>query len=106
MRAAEFARRRARIEHGSTGRRYKAELRALMKRSRAVPIIAYGRIVGYRLADGGVACVKHRFRCELSALAELAAIRRNTTSSYVPVRAYRCEWCAGWHLTSKHQGEL
>lgn len=101
MRAADFARRRARIEHGSTGRRYRAELRALMKRSRAIPIIAYGRIVGYRLADGRVACVKQRFRCEASALDELAGIRRTANHFYIPVRAYRCEWCDGWHLTSK-----
>lgn len=102
MRAADFARRRARIEQGAlNGRRYRAEMRALMKRSRAIPIIAYGRVVGYRLADGRVACVKQRFICEASAVAELASIERTATHNYIPVRAYPCEWCGGWHLTSK-----
>jgi hypothetical protein len=101
MRTAEFVRRRARIEHASRGRRYRVEIRALLKRSRAVPIIAYGRIVGYRLSDDGVACVKQRFRSEASAVAELVSIRQTANNSYIPVRAYECEWCHGWHLTSQ-----
>lgn len=72
-----------------------------MRRGRAVPIIAFGRIVGYRLSDGKVACLKQRFRSESAALLELSTIRRTSNRTHIPVRAYRCEWCGGWHLTSK-----
>jgi len=102
MNAAEFARRRARIERFALKtRRYRAMMRSLMKRSRAIPILAFGRLVGWRLPDGSVACVKQRFRTQAAALLELSGIARTSSHSYIPVRAYQCEWCGGWHLTSK-----
>lgn len=108
MRAGEFARRRARIQcdrgdklrpHGA-GYQRKA-LRALVKRSGAALIVPNGRVVGYRMRDGSVACMKQRYRSETAAHAELSRIASHASHSYVPVRAYRCEWCDGWHLTSR-----
>lgn len=108
MRASEFARRVARIDsdkglkfrpHGR-GYRRKA-IRALLKRSGAALIVPNGRFVGYRMKDGSVVCVKQRFHTRASAEVELARIGRHASHDYVPVRAYCCEWCGGWHLTSR-----
>lgn len=76
-------------------------MRALARRAGAAIILPNGRHVGYRLPDGSVACAKHRYRDEVAAQMELARIRRDAVRGYVPVRAYRCEWCDGWHLTSR-----
>lgn len=104
MKAGDFARRRARIEcdkapHGR-GFQRKA-LRALVKRTGAALIVPNGKRVGYRLPDGSVACEKHRYRSRETADAELARIAVHASHAYIPVRAYRCEWCDGWHLTSR-----
>lgn len=108
MHAGEFARRRARIvsdKGGSRrlhGPRYRVKaLRALVRRAGAALIIPHGRRVGYRLPDGSVACDKQRFRTERAALAELDRIHMHAAHAYVPVRAYLCNWCDGWHLTSR-----
>lgn len=108
MRASEFARRRARIEadkghafrpHSPKHRR--KALEALITRAGAALIVPGGRVIGYRLPDGSVACEKQRFPNEDAAGAELVRIRRDAAHSYIPVRAYACDWCSGWHLTSK-----
>jgi len=108
MRASEFARRLARIEagkgqpfrpHGAKHRRKATE--ALIRRANAALIVPGGRVIGYRLPDGSVACEKQRFRCRDTAEAELIRIRRDAAHSYIPVRAYLCDWCDGWHLTSR-----
>lgn len=110
MNAGEFARRRARIEgeqgarNRGRGRGFKGRaLRALAKRARAAYIVPNGRRIGFRLPDGSVACVKHRFRDQGAAHMELQRIARHASHGYVPVRAYRCEWCGGFHLTSRAQ---
>lgn len=108
MRAGEFARRRARIE-SERGLRFRPHskhyrrkaLRALVRRAGAALIIPHGREVGYRMPDGSVACIKHRFRTFEAADAELHRITRHAAHSYVPVRVYACDWCDGFHLTSK-----
>lgn len=108
MRAGEFARRRARIEsekgtatcrHGRSYRR--KAMRALVKRAGAARIIPNGRRVGYRLPDGSVACDKQRFRTLEAAQTELARIAVHSAHAYVPVRAYLCPWCGGYHVTSR-----
>jgi hypothetical protein len=102
MRASEFARRRARIlketnQHGRGDRR-RAALRALVKRSGARPIYSRRQVIAYRLPDGSVACVWLRFRTGGDALDELVRIRTYPTHDVVPVRAYACDLCGGWHL--------
>lgn len=101
MHATEFARCMARIERQIRGQRRVTAMRALRKRAHARPVYSHGRVIAYRMPDGSIACVKQRFVCESSALAMLASIRRTATNSHIPVRAYLCEWCGGWHLTSK-----
>ncbi len=108
MRAGEFARRRARIEsdkglkcrpHSPAFQR--KALRALAKRAGAALIVPIGRRIGYRLPDGSVACAKQRYRTHEAADAELQRIAVHASRAYVPVRAYRCDWCGGFHLTSR-----
>ena len=104
MQAGEFARRLARIEcshRRGAGFRRKAT-RALGKRAGAAIIIPQGRRVGFRMTDGSVVCHKQRFRTTESAVAELERIAHHASHAYIPVRAYRCEWCGGWHLTSRN----
>ncbi len=105
IRAGDFARRLGRIEHNAAHGRSRAyrrkAVRALVKRAGAALIVPRGRVVGYRLPDGGVACTKQRYRSQGAADAELARIGRHAQRAYVPVRTYLCEWCGGYHLTSR-----
>lgn len=108
MMAGEFARRRARIE-SDRGEKCRPRgndfsrraMRALAKRAHAALIVPNGKRIGYRLPDGGVACDKQRFRSEGSANAELRRIGAQASHDYIPVRSYLCDWCGGWHLTSR-----
>lgn len=47
-------------------------------------------------------CVKRRYRTKQMANAALDVIeeKRNPVGSKRPIRAYRCPFCHGWHLTS------
>jgi len=103
MRASEFARRRARIDHRDhgDGNRSRKARRALLKRARAIRVIRHGRVVAYRMRDGSVACVKERFRSEATATHEIGRIAETSLHAYIPVRAYLCDLCSGWHLTSR-----
>jgi hypothetical protein len=103
MNASTFARYVERIErrmHGKPARQLKA-IRSMARRERAAMVFANGKLVGFRLRDGSMVCRKHRYRDEAAALVDLARIAYTSTSSKVPVRAYRCGECHGWHLTSK-----
>lgn len=44
---------------------------------------------------------KRRFKDEVAAKLALAKLQRNSTRLKVPARAYRCDVCAGWHLTAQ-----
>lgn len=103
MRAHDFARRKAVIEgRAARSQQWKTKaIRHLIRRAQAAVILSWGRIVGYRMPDGSVACVKERFSDAASACAEIERIAQQSTASYVPVRAYRCEYCRGWHTTSR-----
>lgn len=105
MNAATFARFMEKIErrmHGKPGRQLKA-IRSMARRERAALVFTNGKLIGFRLRDGSMVCRKRRYRDEAAALVDLARIIYTSTSSKVPVRAYRCENCAGWHLTSKQK---
>lgn len=104
MHASEFARKRARIER-QPGRRpafYRRALDHLVREAGAEAIVIRGQLVGWRMPDGGVVCVKQRYRAAESAHTELERIgvhaRRN---QHVPVRVYECPHCNGFHLTSQ-----
>lgn len=47
-------------------------------------------------------CRKRRFRDEIAAKLALAGIEQDgDVREKAPRRAYRCQACGGWHLTSK-----
>jgi hypothetical protein len=103
MNASEFARKRSQIERRAQGResfRRKA-MGHLVRESGAEPVMANGRLLGWRLPCGSVVCVKQRYRDAIGAENELARIRRFNSGGHIPVRVYRCEWCHGFHLTSQ-----
>lgn len=108
MKAGDFAMRLARIAQGMGDRNRnrgkgfsrKAE-RALAKRARAAMILPRGKFIGYRMPDGSVACMKERYRSAEAAEHELKRIAEHSGKGYIPVRAYRCDWCNGYHLTSR-----
>lgn len=104
MNAAEFSRRRARIESNHNGRtkRYKRELAHLVRDARAALVVMHHKVVGWRLPNGEMVCIKDRYRDEASALHDMERIQAaNWSRSRVPVRAHHCAHCHGWHLTSQ-----
>lgn len=108
MNARDFARRVARItagagdRHRNRGKGYKRKaLDALARRVGAALIVPRGRFIGYRLPGGAVVCLKERFHSESDATFELDRIAEQSAHAYIPVRAYKCPWCAGYHLTSR-----
>lgn len=105
MNASEFARKRARLERRAKGR--EAWLRKatahLVAEAGAVEIRIGGGLVGWRMTDGGVVCVKRRYPDRDKAQEELAHITRRAHDRYTPVRVYRCHHCAGWHMTSQER---
>lgn len=103
MHASEFARKRARIERRAGARKGFASkaLAHLVREAGAQPIHARGQLVGWRMPDGGVVCIKLRFRDLVAAQLELARIARHAKNKNVPVRAYACQHCGGFHLTSQ-----
>lgn len=104
MNAAEFARRRGRIEH-QAGRKHSWRVKAmrqLVNDAHAILVVAGGKIVGWHLPSGETVCMKQRFRDEGAATFQLGQIARTDGARLKrPVRAYACQFCGGWHLTSK-----
>jgi cytochrome c5 len=54
-----------------------------------------------RTKDAAMACQKNPYHTQFVALHALEAIRAAGKSGKQPVRAYPCEHCHHWHLTSK-----
>jgi hypothetical protein len=105
MNAAEFARRRERIMHHSPGRSddwRKRAMKRLAADAGAEPKTTRGgRIVSYRMKSGGHVCVKHRYRNETAATNALTCMQRERDGRRKPIRAYQCDHCHGWHITSQ-----
>lgn len=103
MHASDFNRERRRIERQSRGKlsHEKRALKQLVARTRAIAIIEGHRIIGYRMPDASVACVKIRYRDESAAVLDLVRIAGMPHHAHKPVRSYRCPWCFGYHLTSR-----
>ncbi|QMP19207.1 hypothetical protein [Pseudomonas phage Persinger] len=103
MNAAEFAKRRARIEHEHGRRRgYIAKaMAALVRDAGAAIIIVHGKAVAWRLPNGQIVCRKRRYRTELDAMIALGHIRHDPKTPKIPTRFYLCPHCNGWHLSSQ-----
>jgi hypothetical protein len=102
MQAHEFARRAGKIEfrHAQSTKAKRGALAKLITQAGAAYMIANGKITGYRMKDGSIACRKRRFPTLDAATAEIDRIHRVKTHEHVPVRAYACH-CKAFHLTSK-----
>ncbi|MDT9046456.1 MULTISPECIES: hypothetical protein [Enterobacteriaceae] len=102
MNAAQFARRRGRIERQHQGRRRQRELAHLVRDAKAALVIVERKVVGYRLPNGEMVCIKDRYRDEAAALQAMERMQSSNWNGHrVPVRAYHCEHCRGFHLTSQ-----
>lgn len=103
MHASTFARKRARIERraGDRPALLRKAMAHLLHDAGAAEIIIRGQLVGWRMQDGTVVCVKRRYRDWLQAQLELQNIAKHSRHAHVPVRVYHCPWCGGFHLTSR-----
>ena len=45
--------------------------------------------------------LKVRYRDELAAKLALASLHREDNPEHTERTCYQCEWCGGWHLTSR-----
>lgn len=106
MHASEFARKRAKIERRAGNRPafVRKALEHLVREADAAVFYAGRQVVGWQMPDGGVVCVKRRFLDWAMAQNELAKIAQYAKNPNVPVRAYRCQHCGGFHLTSQSRG--
>jgi hypothetical protein len=103
MNCSQFASKIGRIEfeHGIMTRQGKKVLQRLVDRVGAAHIINQGRITGWRLPNGQVVCRKRRYPSDDVAVIEMQLIVHRSRRGKVPVRAYECPICKGFHLTSR-----
>ena len=103
MNADRFAQHMAKIERrlAHSPSRTRNAIRRMARHEGAALVIAGGKVVGYRLKNGSVVCRKFRYRDQSHALADLTRIANEATNKHIPVRAYPCPHCRGWHLTSR-----
>lgn len=103
MNAAQFARARERIaREGKSRKGYEAKaMRKLIREARAVTMIWGRRIVGWRMPDGALVCRKRRYGNQGAATMDMLGIQAEHGKRGLPRRAYQCEFCGGWHLTSQ-----
>ena len=103
MNAGQFARRLAYIEHQhKRSRDYKRKaVRSLVREAGAIPMARSGKLTGWRLPNGQIVCKKRRYKSHDEAALELLIIQARPWTKKVPTRAYHCNLCHGWHLTSQ-----
>lgn len=103
MNAAQFARARERIAREGRGRRgYESKAtRKLVREARARTLVWGKRIIGWRMPDGTLVCRKRRYGSQEAAALDMLALQAEHGKRGLPRRAYQCEFCGGWHLTSK-----
>jgi hypothetical protein len=108
MNAVNFIRHRSRIEHEYHGRgkQYKRALSHLVRDAKAALVVVRRKIVGYRLPTGEMVCVKTRYPDEAHAIADVLRIQAHGDGHRVPIRAYPCPHCRGWHTTSQQRGAI
>lgn len=103
MNAAEFARKRARIARsGAPSKKRQRGLAHLLREAKAALVIHDRKVIGYRLPNGEMVCIKERYRTEHDATVHMERIQAaNRDGQRVPQRVYACANCHGWHLTSR-----
>jgi len=97
-----FERQMGRIEqrHGHFTKATGDIMAKIVRKARARYVVANGKVTGYRLPDGTMVCRKRRYRDSMAAEVHLAQITHVSSRAHIPVRAYQCTNCCGWHLTS------
>lgn len=101
MNPQKFAQKISRLDRlGLSTSQGRNVLGRLVRQAGAAYVISHGKITGYRLPGGGMVCRKRRYGSADIASRELHHISTTSLRSHVPVRAYRCPDCAGYHLTS------
>lgn len=108
MNARDFTRQRSLINRQYESKRQRRKAMAgLLKRSGAALVVISARHVGFRLRTGEIVCVKDRFKNERQALLAMGRIQEAELDGVrVPKRAYQCQRCLGWHLTSQDKNEV
>lgn len=108
MRPAEFSRKRALIDQRLKYARQRTRAMArLVHEANASLIVVNGKVAGYRLPGGEVVCMKRRYKSKPQAELELQLMHAcNNDQHRVPVRAYPCDLCKGWHLTSQPRNQF
>jgi hypothetical protein len=103
MNAAQFSRARDRIGREAKARKgYEAKaMRRLIREARAVIVISGRTIIGWRMPDGAIVCYKRRYGTIGAAQMDMLGIQAEYGKRGVPRRAYQCDFCGGFHLTSK-----
>lgn len=105
MNAGNFARKRALILRRGRGAKHERKAMAhLVRDAGAVPVRVDGRVVAYRMPDGGTVCELRRYRDVQAAHQELQnvhAFAHLSPGKRLPVRPYECPFCGGWHVTSQ-----
>ncbi|PZQ21142.1 MAG: hypothetical protein DI569_12820 [Sphingopyxis macrogoltabida] len=104
MTGRKFARQRARIiARARSDSHAKRAIAHLAREAGALPVKAGHKLLGHVLPDGFTVCEKRRYASEGAAIAELTGVRAfaHLQPHKTPVRAYACDHCRGWHLTSR-----
>lgn len=105
MNAGDFARRRALIMRRGRGAKHERKALAHLARDAgAVPVYVGHRLVGHQLPNGSTVCELRRYADATAAHDELANVRAFAhfhQGKRLPVRAYECPHCGGWHVTAQ-----
>ena len=104
MTGHDFARQRGRILKRGRGERHaRRAMMHLAREAGARQVWAGGKLVGHVMPDGFTICELRRYASERAALEELANIAAfaHLQPKRIPVRAFHCAHCRGWHVSSR-----
>lgn len=105
MNAGNFARKRALIKRRGRGAKHERKALAhLAREAGAVAVHVDGRLVAHEMPDGSTVCELRRYRDGPAAHEELANLRAFAPlhpGKRLPVRAFPCPRCGGWHVTAQ-----
>lgn len=112
MKAADFLRQRGRIDYHQERRSpawHRRALASLVREAEGVPVVECRRVIGWRMTDGSIACIKRRFQTVETAQDAVDAIALMEGTHPKPARPYRCPYCKGWHVapaTTRNNAEM
>ena len=104
MNGHRFASKRGRILHRPRSERHARKAIAKLAREYGGwPVYVGSKLVAHAFPDGFMVCEKRRYRDRDAAMAELQNVHAfaHLHNHKLPGRAYHCERCGGWHVTSR-----